>query len=102
VASNGAFEGDSHFKCRYKKPGNDEVKKFSNLDFFEGRTGIENSYKRTGARFPLLGNNKCKLPYSEPVLFLATHAAIRLHNFIINTENLSYSATESVENHYHN
>ncbi len=78
------------------------MKKLFNLAFHEVRTGIENSYQRTSAWFPLLGNNKCKLPYSETILFLVTHATIRLHNFIMNTENLSYSAMESVENHYHN
>ncbi len=102
MASDGAFEGDGHFKCSCKNPVNHDVKKLFNLAFCELRTGIENSYQRTGAWFPLLGNNKHKLPYSEPVLFLAIHATIRLHNFIMNTENLSYSATELVENHYHN
>ena len=78
------------------------MKKLFNLAFCEVRTGIDNSYQRTGAWFPLFGNNKCKLPYSEPVLFLAIHAAIRLHNLIMNTENVPYSAMELVENHYHN
>ncbi len=78
------------------------MKKLFNLAFCKVRTGIDNSYQRTGAWFPLFGNNKRKLPYSEPVLILAIHAAIRLHNFIMNTENLSYSTMESVENHYHN
>jgi hypothetical protein len=50
---------------------------------------IENSF---GAWFSL-GVNKRKLPY---------HAAIRPHNFMMDTENLSYSATESVDNLYHN
>ncbi len=31
-----------------------------------------------------------KLPYSEENLMLAIHAAVQLHNFIVNTENLSY------------
>jgi hypothetical protein len=44
----------------------------------------------------------CKLPYSDQVLFLAIHAAIRLHNFIMNSEQLSYSALESVDNMYVN
>jgi hypothetical protein len=64
VASDVAFEGDGHFRCSYKNPGNNEVKKLFNLAFCEVRTGIENSYQRTGAWFPLLGNNKCKLPYA--------------------------------------
>jgi hypothetical protein len=36
----------------------------------EVRTGMENSYQRTGAWCLLLGN-KQKLPYSDKVLFLA-------------------------------
>jgi hypothetical protein len=39
-----------------------------------------------------------KLPYSDQVLFLAIHAEIRLHNFIMNSEQLAYSALESVDN----
>jgi hypothetical protein len=39
---------------------------------------------------------------SDKVLFLAIHAAIRLHNFIMNSEQLSYSALESVDNLYTN
>ena len=100
VAADGAFEGDGHLHCSFKNPGNGEVKKLWNLAFFEVRTGVENSYQRTGAWFPFIGNNKCKLPYSVQVLFLAIHAAIRLHNFIMNSEQLSYSALESVDNMY--
>jgi hypothetical protein len=50
----------------------------------------------------VMGNNKSKLPYSDQVLFLAIHAAIRLHNFIMNSEQVSYSALESVDNMYVN
>jgi hypothetical protein len=89
-------------KCSYKDPGNDEAKKLFNVAWREVRTVAENSYPRTGAWFPLLGNNKRKLPYSEEVLMLAVHAAGRLHNFIMNTENLSYSASELVEGRYSN
>jgi hypothetical protein len=89
VSSDGAFEGDGRFLCSYRNPGND------NLAFREVRQGVENSYGRVGMWFPLLGNNKKKLPYSETVLFLAIHAAARLHNWIMDTENLSYSAIES-------
>ena len=39
---------------------------------------------------------------SDKVLFLAIHAAIRLHNLIMNSEQLSYSALESVDNLYTN
>ena len=100
VAADGAFEGDGRFLCSYKNPGNDRDKKLFNVVWREVRTGVENSYQRTGAWFPLLGNNKRKLPYSEDNLMLAIHAAVRLHNFIMNTENLSYSATESPEAMY--
>jgi hypothetical protein len=102
VAADGAFEGDGRLRCSYKNPGNDDVKKLWNLAFQEVRTGVENSYQRTGAWFPLIGNNKRKLPYSDKVLFLAIHAAIRLHNFTMNSEQLSYAAQESVDNLYVN
>jgi len=78
------------------------VKKLWNLAFCEVRTGVENSYQKTGAWFPLIGNNKHKLLYSDQVLFLAIHAAIRLHNFIMNSEQLPYSALESVYSMYVN
>jgi hypothetical protein len=64
--------------------------------------GVENSYGRVGMWFPLLGNNRKKLPYGEKVLFLAIHAAARLHNQIMDSENLSYSATESPEGLFRN
>jgi hypothetical protein len=102
VAAAGAFEGDCRLKCSYKNPGNDEVEKLWNLAFRERRTGVENSYQQTGAWFPLLGNNKHKLPYLDRVLFLAIHTAIRLHNYIMNTEHLSYFSLESVDNIYIN
>jgi hypothetical protein len=97
VASDGGFDGDGRFRCSYKNPGNDPIKVRFNLAWNEVRTGVENSYQRVGLWFPVLGNNKRKLPYSEKVLFLAIHAATRLHNWILNTENLSYSALESPE-----
>jgi hypothetical protein len=73
--SGGAFEGDGRFICSYKNPGNDPDKIYHNLAFCEVRQGVENSYGRFGMWFPLLGNNKKKLPYSEKVLFLVIHAA---------------------------
>jgi hypothetical protein len=97
VAADGGFDGDGRFRCSYKNPGNDEVKQLFNLAWREVRTGVENSYQRVGAWFPLLGNNKKKLPYSENVLLLSIHAAVRLHNWIMTTEQLSYSATVSPE-----
>jgi len=70
------FKGDGCLHCSFKNPGNDEAKKLWNLAFHEVRTGVGKSYQRTGAWFSLIGNNKCKLPYSDKVLFLAIHAAI--------------------------
>jgi hypothetical protein len=102
VSSDGAFEGDGRFLCSYKNPGNDLVRIRYNLAFREVRQGVKNSYGRVGLWFPLLGNNKKKLPYSEKVLFLAIHAAARLHNWITDSEILSYSATESPEGLFRN
>jgi len=102
VSTDGAFDGDGRFLCSYKNPGNDPVKIRYNLAFREVRQGVENSYQRVGAWFPLLGNNKKKLPYSEKVFFLAVHAAARLHNWIMDSENLSYSALESPEGLFRN
>ena len=92
VAADGTFEVDGHLWCSFKNPGNDKVKRLWNLAFCEVRMGMDNSSQRRGAWFPLLGNIKCNLPYSDKVLFLATHAAIRQHNFIMNSKQLSYSA----------
>jgi hypothetical protein len=86
IAADGAFEGDGRLRCSFKNPGNNEVKILWNLASREVRPGVENSYQRTGAWFPLIRNNKRILPYSDQVLFLAIHAAIRLHNFIMNSE----------------
>jgi hypothetical protein len=95
VAVDGGFEGDGRLQCSYKNPGQDEIKKLFNLTWQEVRTGVENSYARVGTWFPLLGNNKKKLNYSENILMLAVQAAVRLHDFIMNTEQLSYAAYES-------
>jgi hypothetical protein len=97
VASDGGFEGDGRFRCSYNNPGHHPDRVLFNLVFREIRTGVENTYSRVGIWFPLLGNNKKKMPYSEKVLFLSIHAATRLHNWIMNSENLSYSAEESPE-----
>jgi hypothetical protein len=102
VSSDSAFEGDGRFLCSYKNPGNDSVTICYNLAFREVRQGVEKRYGRVGLWFPLLGNNKKKLPYSEKVLFLAIHAAVRLHNWLMDSENLSYSATESPEGLFRN
>jgi hypothetical protein len=100
IAADGGFEGDGRFKCSHMNPGNDPVKIIFNLTWREVRTGVENKYQRVGAWFPLLGNNKRNLMYSEKMLLLAIHAAVRLHNFILSTENLSYAAYESPEMEY--
>jgi hypothetical protein len=44
---------------------------------------------------------KQKNPYSEKVLVLAVHAAARLHNWIMDSKNLSYYALESPEGLFH-
>ena len=98
VASDGGFEGDGPFLCSFKNPGRNQYKILYNLTFKEVRTGVEGKYARVGAWFPLLGNNKKKLAYSERTLTLAIHAAARLHNWIMNTEGLSYDARISPEN----
>jgi hypothetical protein len=100
ISSDGAFEGDGQFICSYKNPGNDLDKIRYNLAFREVRQGVENSYGRVGMWFPLLGNNKKKLSYSEKVLFLAINAAVRLHNWIMDSEGLSYSALEAPDGLY--
>jgi len=97
TASDGGFEGDGRFRCPYNNPGHHPDRVLFNLVFCEKQTGVENTYSRVVVWFPLLGNNKKKMPYSEKVLFLSIHAATRLHNWIMNSENLSYSAEESPE-----
>jgi len=88
VSSDDAFEGDGWLLCSYKNPGNDATRIPYNLAFHEVRQGVENSYGRAGIWFPLLGNNNNKLLYSEKALILAIHAAARLHNWILHTENI--------------
>ena len=100
VAVDSGFEGDGRLRCSYKNPGQDEIKKLFNLTWREVRTGVEISNARVGTLFPLLGNNKKKLNYSENILMLVVQAAVRLHNFTMNTEQLSYVAYESPEMHF--
>jgi hypothetical protein len=64
-AVDGGFEGDGRFVCSYKNPGNDRNCIDFNNAFCEVRTLKENSYQRVGIWFPLLGNNKRKLPYKR-------------------------------------
>jgi hypothetical protein len=73
-AADGAFEGNGRFCCSYKNPGNDEVKKMLSLTWCEVRAGVENSYQRVTAWFPLLRNNKI-INYLEHMLILAVQAA---------------------------
>ena len=100
MAADGGFEGDGVLRSSYNNIGNDRNRQLFNLVFHEVRTFAENGYQRVGAWFPLLGNNKRKLPYTENIITMAIHAAVWLHNFIMNTENLSYSALESPEMEY--
>jgi hypothetical protein len=100
ASSDSAFDGDGSLLCSYKNPGNHPVKIRFNLAFWEVSQGVENSYQRIGIWFPISGNNK-KLPYSEKVFFLAVQTAARLHNWIMDTKNLSYSALESPEGFFH-
>lgn len=100
LASDGGFEGDGPVRYSYKNPGADEDKKLFNLAFREVRTGIETSFARVCAWFPILGNNKRKWNHGDDVMQLSIHAASKLHNWIMNTENLSYSALTSAENHF--
>ncbi len=97
AAAYGGFEGDGRLKCSYKNPGNDQQKNLYNNCFCKVWMQVENTYQRVGAWFPLLGMNKKKLPYSEQVLQLAIHAAMWLNNWIIDSEDQSYSVFESSE-----
>jgi hypothetical protein len=60
-----------------------------NLAFCNVRSSVENSYQKTGA---------CMLLYLDRVLFLAIHAAVGFHYYIMNTEHFSYSSLKSVDN----
>jgi hypothetical protein len=82
--------------CAHMKTLGMVPKNTFNTAFHEVHTGKE-SYQKVGAWVPLLGNNKPKLPYKE-----AIQATCRIHNFILNTENLLYSALESPEMHFSN
>jgi hypothetical protein len=73
----------------WKQPG----KKSIQLSLPRSKTGFENSYQRIGIWFPILGNNE-KISLLWKALFLAVHAATRLHNWIMDTKKLYYSAIE--------
>jgi hypothetical protein len=97
LAANNASNGDGRLYCSYKNPGNGPTKILFNLVWHEVQTTVENSYQRLCASFPLLENKKKKLLYSQHMLFLAIHASARLHNWMMITKSLSYSADESPE-----
>jgi hypothetical protein len=63
-------------------------------------TVIKNSYLLVGSWLPLVENNKRKLPDDGQTLMLSTQAAVNMHSFILNTENLSYSALELPEMYF--
>jgi hypothetical protein len=91
VAVDGTFEVDGQMGCSHKNPGNDWNEQVFNVAWHEVRTGVKNFYQGMGVSFPLTGNNKQKLPYSENGLILAINDAVRLHNIIMNIENLLHS-----------
>jgi hypothetical protein len=99
VATDGAFEGDGTFFCSCKNPGNDPNKiclTLLSMNYIQGRKIVT---KELVLGFQL-GNNKCKLPYKEETLILAIKATCWIHKFILNMENLSYSALESPEMYF--
>ena len=97
ASTDGGFEGDGPIRYSFKNIGGSPERQSYNLAYKEVRMGIENAFGRVGMWFPLLGNNKKRLNYSDNVIKYAIHAASRLHNWILNTENLSYSANTSAE-----
>lgn len=100
IASDGGFEGDGAVRYSYKDCGNDVDKITFNQAFREVRTGIETAFSRVCKWFPILGNNKRKWNYDDTTMQLAIHAASRLHNWMMNTENLSYDAITSPETYF--
>ena len=98
LACDGGFMGDGPIKCSYDNPGNNAVKIAYNLIFKEVRAGIETAFSRVCMWFPILGVNKAKWNYDSYTLELSIHAASKLHNWLMNTEGLSYSANTSAEN----
>ena len=90
---------DGPIKASHKNPGQgeNEARVVYNLAFQEVRKTVETAFSRVCMWFPILGNNKDKWNYSDEVLLLSVHAASRMHNWMMNTENLSYGAIESAE-----
>ncbi len=97
LAGDGGFEGDGPIRYSYKNPGDDDDKKLFNLVFRKVRAGIETAFPRVCRWFPILGNNKREWNYGDDVMQLSIHASSKLHNWMMNTENLSYVALSSAE-----
>jgi len=85
IATDGGFGGDGPVRFSHKNP-NTEDKILFNVMFVKW--------------FPLLGANKSKLPYDHRTVKLAIHAAARLHNWLMNTENLDYDAAQNPSNYF--
>jgi hypothetical protein len=100
LASDGGFIGDGPVKFSYNNPGNDLHKKTYNLAFREVRSTIENAFGRVANWFPLFGNNKSRLNYNTETTMLAIHASSRLHNWLMNTNDLSYDCATSAETYF--
>lgn len=98
IASDGGIDGDGPVRCSFKNPGDDIYRKMFNLLFRKVRAGIETAFCRVCRWFPILGVDKAKWNYDDKVLKYSVHAACRLHNWMMNTEHLSYDAFTSAEN----
>ena len=100
LATDGGFFGDGPIRFSYNDCENDLNKILYNLTFKEVRMGIETAFSRVCRWFPLLGNNKAKFNYDDHTMQLAIHAASLLHNWMMNTENLSYDSLSSPETYF--
>ena len=100
VAADGGFHGDGPVRASYDNPGVNEARKLFNVVFREVRVGIETAFARMCNWFPILGVNKGASNYDDETTMLSIHAACRLHNWIMNTENLCYDAETSAENYF--
>jgi len=75
IATDGGFQGDEPHRASFDDPRT-ESEQYFNVVFKEVRQTKEVSYERLITWFPILGNNKKRLPYSEKTLLLSVHAAI--------------------------
>lgn len=98
VITDGGFKGDGPIKYSYNNPGKDIDKQTYNLAFKEARSTIETAYGRVANWFPILGNNKSRLNYNHETTMLTIHAATRLHNWLLNSYDLSYDFNTNPEN----